>query len=135
MSLRGFLLEMLASMFPLVLMGGWMTFRHFFPNPMDQALEELEGDVIKLPTVDEILFDAQAREQARRHIGSVGFDLEGFQEAKLMERNEKAYSVIFVTRVDGGSQTLERRVYVSGDEHLSRAKQLAAILGVEFSEI
>ena len=50
-------------------------------------------------------------------------------------RHAMRCSEVFVTRLDGGVQTLEHRPSVLGDEHLERAKLLAAELGVEFREI
>ena len=101
----------------------WMriVFRYFFPAPMDQALGQFDGDMLELPTVDEMLGDFRARERALQHIGSIGFNTDACE--------------IFVTRLDGGVQTLERRASAPNDNLLERAKLLATELGVEFREI
>jgi hypothetical protein len=129
-------LVLIVASSPAWLYWSWQAYRRAYPAPMDRALGEIEGDVVELPTIDEMLGDEKARERARRHIGSVGFDGDGFKEEfHPLRRHPITHSVIFVTRLDGGVQTLERRPWEIGDEHLDRAKLLAAMLGVEFREL
>ena len=129
-------LVLLSLFSPVLLVLAGLAYRALRADPMDTAMDQFEDDAIELPTVDAILGNEQARALARQHIGSIIFDEDGFRdEPGMMKRHPITHSVISATRLDGGVQTLERRPWTMGDEHLSRAKQLAEMLGVEFREI
>ena len=127
------LLALAASAPPAFLL--WQAYRRRHPSALEHAIAQSNGESVELPDVDTMLGDAHARSRALAHIGSVGFDADGHIVEGTGTTRTQVYSEIFVTRLDGGIQTLERKPSEPGDAHLERARLLAHMLEVEFREI
>ncbi len=100
-----------------------------------EFVDELEQEGrVNLPPIEEILRRDDLVEPMRNIIANVGF----IHTAETIEGGRytptKIYSELFISRTDGGTQTLDRRVRQSGAQDLEGeelAKKLAARLDVE----